>query len=37
MQIEPLELSPADEREVWELDQPLPVEVHQWHGARVVR
>ena len=37
MQIEPLECSPEDEPEVWELDQPLPVEVHQWHGARVVR
>ena len=31
------EASAEDDREVWEIERPLPVEVHDWHGARVVR
>ena len=37
MAVEPPDLDADDEREVWEIEQPLPVEVHRWHGARVVR
>ena len=29
--------SADDELEVWEIERPLPVEIHQWNGARVVR
>ena len=35
-----LDQAPADPnypRKVWQIEKPLPMQVHQWHGARVVR
>ncbi|QNJ13179.1 putative alpha-glycosyltransferase/ family 4 [Synechococcus sp. A18-46.1] len=37
---EDLDREPADPskpRKVWQIEQPLPIQVHQWQGARVVR
>jgi glycosyltransferase involved in cell wall biosynthesis len=28
---------PTTRRKVWTIERPIPVQVHQWHGARVVR
>ena len=28
---------PSKPRKVWQIEQPLPIQVHQWQGARVVR
>ena len=28
---------PEQALEVWQIEQPLPMQVHRWHGARVVR
>ena len=35
--LEPAPVDPNEPRKVWQIEKPLPMQVHQWQGARVVR